>query len=145
MCPDVTSHEGLQECSSALRRQRVEPELRIIRLAPPVVAKLGTVADEQEHAGGRQTLDQVVQEGLRLGVDPVEVLDHQTQRLDLAFSQQQILHGIHDALTALRRIEGLRLGVVDRYLQEHQECRNDWLQSRFQRQEFVSNLVPYRL
>jgi hypothetical protein len=77
---------------------------------------VGTVADEQEHTGGRQTLDETVQQPLCLAVDPLEVLDDQAQRLDLALPQQQILDGVLEAPTALGRIEGLPLGVLMRCL-----------------------------
>jgi hypothetical protein len=56
-----------------------------------------------------------------------------------------MLHGFHDALTTLGRIEGLPLGVFNRHLQEHKERRQDRLQDRPQRQELVGDFVPYRL
>ena len=42
---------------------------------------LGAVVNEQEQAGGRQALDQAVEDRLGPGVDPVQVLDDQEQRL----------------------------------------------------------------
>jgi hypothetical protein len=44
----------------------------------------GTVIDEEHDAGRRQAVNQAVQEHLGLSVDPVQVLYHQEQGLDLA-------------------------------------------------------------
>ena len=92
--------------SSALAgRQRVEPELGVVGLAAPAVLVLGTVVDQQQQAGRGQALHQAVEQGLRLGVDPVQVFKHQEQRLHLAFAQQHALEGVERVLAALRRIE----------------------------------------
>ena len=84
---------------------------------------LGAVVDEQKHAGGREALDQAVQEGLGLGIEPVEILEHQQQGLRLAFPEQQTLHGVERALTPLGGIEGLPRRIVKRDVQERQESR----------------------
>jgi hypothetical protein len=42
---------------------------------------LRAVVDEEQDAGGWQALDQTVEEGLRLGIDPVEVFKDQQQRV----------------------------------------------------------------
>jgi hypothetical protein len=68
------------------------------------VLVLGAVVDEQEHAGGGQAVDQAVEDRLRLGVDPVQVLEDQEQRLHLALAQQLALDGLESALTAKRAI-----------------------------------------
>ena len=47
----VVPQEGVQEGLRALGRQRVEPELRVVRPAPPAVLVLGAVVDEEEDAG----------------------------------------------------------------------------------------------
>ena len=41
----------------------------------------------------REALHQTVEEGLGLGVDPVQVLEDQEQGLDLALAQEQSLDG----------------------------------------------------
>jgi hypothetical protein len=58
--------------------------LRVIGLAAPAVLILGAIIDQEEEPGGRQALNQAVQEGLRLGIDPVQVLEDDEQRLHLA-------------------------------------------------------------
>jgi hypothetical protein len=51
------------------------------------VLVLGAVVDEEEDAGGRQAGHQAVEKCLGLGVDPVEVLAHHYQGLDLTLPQ----------------------------------------------------------
>jgi hypothetical protein len=52
------------------------------------VLVLGPVVDEEEEPRRRQALDEAVQQGLSLGVDPVEVLEDHQERLDLGLAQQ---------------------------------------------------------
>jgi hypothetical protein len=72
------SQDGMGECFGGFGGQRIEPELRVVGFARPAMLIVGTVADEQEDARGRQTLDQAVQARLRLPIDPMKVLDDQT-------------------------------------------------------------------
>ena len=62
-------------------------------------------------AGG-QALDEAVEQGLGLAVDPVQILEDDDQRLDLALAQQQALGRVERLLAPLERIEliGLLLG-----------------------------------
>ena len=100
----------------------VETELRVVGLAPPAVAVLRPVVDEEEKSCGRQALDQAVQERLGLGVDPVEVLEDHEERLHLALAQQEAL----DARRAScwRRCGGssaCHCGVLDGHVEERQQ------------------------
>ena len=115
------AEERIEQGLGALGRQGVEPELRVVGLAAPAMRVLGAVVHEEEHPGRRQALDQAVQDGLGLAVDPVEVLEDDEQRLDLALAQEQALHRLQGALTALRRVERRPRGVVDRHIQQRQE------------------------
>ena len=107
----VVPQERLQQLVRARRRQRVEPELGVEGLAAPAVLILGAVVDQEQEAGGGQALDQAVEQGLGLGVDPVQVFEDQQQRLHLALAQQHPLERLQRALAALRRIELLRKGL----------------------------------
>ena len=69
----------------------------------PFVLVFGAIVHQQQHARERQALDQAVQDRLGLGIDPVQVLEHHQQRLDLALAQQQALHRLEGALAALLR------------------------------------------
>src|SRR5262249_57054692 len=72
----IASNENVEELVSALRWQGIDPELMVRRLAAPRVLVLWPIVDEQQQTGRRQALDKAIEEGLRLGIDPVEVLEH---------------------------------------------------------------------
>ena len=105
----VGAQQGQEQLAGALGRQRVQTELGVVGLAPPAMLVLRPVVDQEEQPRGRQALDQAVQERLRLGVDPVQILEDHEQRLHLALAEQQALDGVEGPLAALRRIEGLPL------------------------------------
>jgi hypothetical protein len=71
----------------------------------------------------------------------VQVLAHQAQRLDLALPQQQVFDGLEGAPTALRGIEGLPLGVLDRHLQQCQQGRQRGLQGPVEGQQLARDLL----
>ena len=99
-----------EECLGAGRGQRVEPQLRVVGLAAPAVLVLRAIVDQEQEPGRGQALDQAVEQGLRLGIDPVQILKDQQQGLHLAFAQQQALERVERALAALRRIERAETG-----------------------------------
>ena len=134
----VVAQERVQQLVRALGRQRIEPELRVVGLAAPAVLILGPVVDEQQEPRRRQALDQAVEQGLRLGVDPVQVLEDHQQRLDLALPQQQALHGVERALPALGGIEALPTRVLDGHIEQRQQGGQDRLAGvSVQRQELA--------
>jgi hypothetical protein len=71
----VGAEQCQEQLARALGREGVETELGVVGLAPPAVAILRPVVDDEEKSGGWQALDQAVQERLRFGVDPVEILE----------------------------------------------------------------------
>jgi hypothetical protein len=104
-----------------------------------------SVADKQEHTGGRQALDEAVQKRLRFTVNPMEVLGHQDQGSDLALAQQQLFDGLQEALAALRRVERLPECILSWNLQEHKERRQDRLYRCLQLQKLIGDLRHDRL
>ncbi len=88
------AEQGFQELVALSGGERVEPELAVVGLAAPAVPVLRAVVDEEQEPGRRQALDQAVEERLRLGVDPVEVLEDDQERLDLALPQEEPLQGV---------------------------------------------------
>ena len=66
---------------------------------------------------------QAIEQRLRLGVDPVQVLEHQQQRLLLALPQQQALAGVERALAPLGRVERLPGRVLHRHVEQRQQGR----------------------
>ena len=87
----VAPEQGVEQLVGVLGGKRVQPELAVVGLAAPAVLVLGPVVDEEQEAGGRQALDQAVEQRLGLGVDPVEVLEDDQERLDLALPQEEPL------------------------------------------------------
>src|SRR5262249_61187189 len=87
-------------------RQRVGPQLSVVCLAAPAVLVLRAVVDQQQEPGRGPALHQAVEQGLGLGIDPVQVFEDQQQRLLLAFAHEEALEAIERALAALRWIEG---------------------------------------
>jgi hypothetical protein len=107
----IRSQESPQEFVSLRRGQGIEPELRVVGLAPPGVLVLRSIGHKEKDPRRREALDQALQHGLRLGIDPVEVFDHQEQGLHTAFFQQQPLDRFQEPLAALWWVEGVPCGV----------------------------------
>ena len=103
---------------------------------------LGPVVDEQQDAGGRQALHEAVEQCLGLGVDPVEILEKEEQRLDQTLPEQQPSDRVQSSLSALRRVEGRPRGVLDGDVQQRQQRCQQWLQRPVQHQEFARHAFP---
>src|SRR5262249_62027572 len=111
--PSVSPQEGQQEFFGVLGGQRINLQLRVGALVLPVVLILGAVVDQQEETSCRQALKQAIEDCLGPGIDPVEILEDETEGLALALQKQQALDGIQGPLATLRWIEGLPLRVLD--------------------------------
>ena len=90
----------------------IDPDAGEIGLAGPVVMKFGPEADQDHDPRTRKTIDEAVDQGQRLLVDRVEVLEHEQQWPHLAFTEQQPLDGFEDPLPVLRPVRGGRMRVV---------------------------------
>ena len=137
----VIAQESCQELARALGRERVEPQLTVVGLVPPAMLVLGPVVDQQEKPGRGQTLHQAVEQGLRLGIDPVQVLEDHEHRLPLALPEQEVLDRVERALPALGRIERLPAGVIHGHIEESQEGGEDRLEGAIQREELAGHLL----
>ena len=102
---------------------------------------LRPVVHQEQQPGGGQALHQAVQERLGLGVDPVQVLEHQQERLDLALAQEQPLDPVERLLAALRGVQPLPLGVVDRHVEEPEQRREGGLERPVQGEELARHLL----
>ena len=102
---------------------------------------LGPVVDQQEEPGRGQALDQAVEQGLCLGIDPVQVLEDHEERLLLALPEQEALDGVEGALPALGGIERLPLGVLDGHVEQGQQGGQGRLQGSIQREELAGHLL----
>src|SRR5207247_7700745 len=101
----AVAHQGPEQFLGALRRQGVDPELAVVGLATPAVAVLGAIVDEEQYRCRGQALHEAVEQGLRLRVDPVEILQHKDEGLNLTLAEEQSLHSIERELAALGRLE----------------------------------------
>ena len=128
----VVPHEGVQESVGAHRGQRVKPELGIVRLAAPAVLVLRAIVDQQQESGRRQALDEAVEQGLRLGIDPVQILKDQEQGLHLDFRAAAPASGrrVH----AAGRVKRQKRAVLRQRVQERQQGGNGLLEGGVERQ-----------
>ena len=94
-----------QQRVRALGAERIDSNLGVAGLAAPGVAIFGSIVDQQQDPGGRQALHQAVEQRLGLAVDPVQVLEDQQQRLDLALEQQEPLERVERLAAPLAGIE----------------------------------------
>jgi hypothetical protein len=112
-----------------------------VALPAPGVPVLGTVVDEEKHAGSRQAVDEAVQERLSLAIDPVKVLEEDEHRLDLALADQEALDRIQCLLATLGRIESIPRRVVDRDSEEPEQRGEIGLEGAVEEQELAGDLV----
>ena len=118
---DVRSQQGQKQLAGALGCESVQTKLSVVRLAPPSMLVLRPVVDQEKKSCGRQAFDQAVQERLRFGIDPVQILEDHEQGLHLALAEQEALDGVEGPPAALRRIEALPLGILDGDVEERQK------------------------
>ena len=142
--PGVSTEEGPKELLRALRRQRVEAELGVGGLAAPGVLILGAVVDQEAERRRPEALDQAVEQRLRLGVDPVEIFDHEEQGLDLSLAEPEPLDRVERALAALRRIEGLPGAVLRGDIEQGEERGEARLQRGVERDQLPPDLLANR-
>ena len=114
---------------------------RVGRLAAPGVLILGTIVDQEAEPGRREALDEAVEERLRLGVDPVEVLDHEEQGLDLRLAEPEPLDRVEGALAPLGWIEGLPGAVVHGHVEQGEERGEARPQRRVEREKPARHLL----
>ena len=81
------------------------------------------MVDKNQDPRARQTLHHAIEDRLRLGVDPVQILENDHQRLDLALAQEEPPHGVERAVPPLRRIQDLPLPVVHGEVEQGQQRR----------------------
>jgi hypothetical protein len=120
----VTAEQGVQQRLGEARGQRLQRHLRVVAPAGPVVLGLGPRADQAQDPRGGQALDQPVQQGLRLRIDPVQVLQHEAERLGVTLPQEEAPQELEGAPPPLGRIEGIPGVVGDRGVQEREHHRD---------------------
>ena len=138
----VVPQQRLEDFCRTGGLQRIQAQLRVVGLAPPAVLVLGAVIDQEQEPRRRQALDQAIQQGLCFGIDPVQVLKDQQQRLHLAFSDHQALERVQGAPAALRRVERQEGVVVQQGVQQPQQRRDRVLEGRIECQYLPGHLGP---
>src|SRR4029453_13092542 len=104
--------------------RRVEPQLGVRGFIAPAVLVFGAVVDQQQEAGRGQAIDETVEQGLRLGIDPGQALKAKQQGLHLALAQEYPSEGIEQTLAPLRGIEGTKWAIVRQGVQQPEEGRD---------------------
>jgi hypothetical protein len=131
----------MEQLVSALRGQGIDPELAAVGLAAPGVLVLGAVVDKEQEARCGQALDEAIEQGLRLAVDPVQVLEDDDQGLDLALAQEQALDRVEGLVAPLERIEGLPGRLFHWHVEECEERRYGGSERRSERQGLAGDLL----
>src|SRR6516165_7328911 len=98
------------------------------------------IVDQQQELGSRQALDETTEQGLRLCINPVQILEDQQQRLFLALAQEHPLEGVEGTLAALRGIELEERAILRQGVEERQQRRDRVLESRIERQRLAGHL-----
>ncbi len=115
------TQETAQELFGHAARQRLDDDLAVVSLPAPPLLVLRPVCDEEQNARSGQAVHECVEDGLRLGIDPVEVLDHEAQRPALALADEETPDGVERALSALSRVEASPGGVLDGQIEQRQQ------------------------
>ncbi len=99
----------------------------------------GTVINEQQDLRSGQAFNEAVEDGLRPGVDPVQVLEDETDRLQVTFPEEEVLERGEHPLPALRRVQIDPGRIIDFDVQKTQDRGKVRLQSPVRSQEPVGD------
>ena len=102
---------------------------------------LGPVVHQQEQRGRREALHQAIEQGLRLGINPVEILEHEEQGLHLTFAQQHALQRLQRAAPPLEGVEGQERTVRWQGFEQGEHGRDGVLEGVVQRQDWPVTLA----
>src|SRR5262249_13741716 len=124
----VLAEQRVEQRLGALRRQRLDADLPVIALAAPSVPVLRTIVDEEEKTCRGEAVHQAVEQGLGLGVDPVQVLEDDEEGLDLTLAQEQTLDAVERSLATLSGLKALPFRLLDGNIEQPQERGEEGLQ-----------------
>src|SRR5215467_11520192 len=137
--PDT--EKSVQQFSGSLGGEGLEPQPNVVRLAAPRVLVLGTVVHEQQQPCGTQAVYETVEYRLRFAIDPVQILEHEHQRLHLALTNQETFQCIQGAPPPPGRVERLPLRVLPGEIEERQECGQSALSPSVSCEELAGDLL----
>src|SRR5260370_2928698 len=138
----IVAQQALEQLVGALGRQGIDAELPVIGLATPAVLILRAIVDEEKQSRGGQAIHQAVEERLGFGIDPVQILEQDHDRLHLALTEQQALAAVEGPLTALGRLQLLPLAILDAYIPKPQERRRGGFECPIEGKDLARELLP---
>jgi hypothetical protein len=78
---------------------------------------------------------------LRLGINPVQVLEDQQDRLDLALPKDEAFDAFQDSLPPLGGVKGLPLQAIQRCVQNGEERRQEGFQRPVQCKDLLGEML----
>ena len=82
----VGAEQRIEKLDTAFRSKWIDAQLSVGALSAPRVFVLGSIVDQKKQPGCGDALDEAIEKALGLRVDPMKVLQRQTERLHLAFT-----------------------------------------------------------
>src|SRR5262249_59946081 len=70
----IVTEKRVEKLGGDLRGERTETNFRVMRRLLPCVLIFGSIVDEEKDSSAGDALDETVEDGLRVRVDPVQVL-----------------------------------------------------------------------
>src|SRR6266852_4164885 len=125
----------------AVLRQRIEPQLRVVSLAVPLMRVLRAIVDQQENLRGADRVSEQIQKRLGLAIDPVQILEDHHQRLVERFAQQDTLDRLERAALADLRIHLRNRVIAFHNPQQRIEVGNGIFQGAIQLQQLSKDLL----
>src|SRR5262249_4999642 len=129
------------EFLDALPWQRIQAELRVRGLIAPAVLIFRTIADEDEELRRWETHDQSIEERLRLGVDPLKILDDQQDGARVARPEQEAFESVQRSLATLGRIERLPSRIGLGCIEKREQRRNVGGERRVESEKLRGHLL----
>ena len=108
------AEQAIEQFVGTHRLKRIDAQLRVVSPASPAVPIFGPVVDQQQHATGGHALNQAVEQCLGFAVDPMQIFEHQGERLSPAFAYEQPLDPVQGASSPLGWIKRVPSGVLGR-------------------------------
>src|SRR5262245_15689195 len=140
----LVSQKHPQELVGCLGCQRIYPDLSVIAAAAPAVLVLRAIVDDEKDPRRGEALDQRVQDRLRLGVDPVQVLEDQQQGLDPALAHDQPPNRVQSAMPPFGRIQPEKRACVRKCPQQREHRRSRLFEESVEAKHPGRDFVVYR-
>jgi hypothetical protein len=104
------------------------------------VSEFGPVVDEDQQARRLDAFEQGVQERPRLGVQPLEVFEHEHERPLVGLLHDETRQGVQDTAPALAWVERVPRMIDGKRVQQRQDSRGRRVELPVERQHLVRHL-----